>query len=73
MRYVLLEIGDGPDAAMKIYHLLSSPPKPRHNQGMFKGYSTFIEGIPLNADAVEIKDAILREYSADRVEPDRNR
>jgi hypothetical protein len=73
MRYVLLEIGDGPDAAMKIYHLLSSPPRPQHTQQMFKGYSTFVEGIPLKSDAVEIKDAILREYSADRVMSDQNR
>jgi hypothetical protein len=73
MRYVLLEIGDGPDAAMKIYHLLSSPPQPQHTQRMFKGYSTFVEGILLKSDAVEIKDAILREYSADRVMPDQNR
>ncbi len=73
MRYVLLEIGDGPDAAMKIYHLLTSPPKPQHTQRLFNGYSTFVEGVPLKADAVEIKDAILREYSADRVVPDQKR
>ena len=70
MRYVLLEIGEGPDAAMKIYHFVSSPP---HAQRVFKGYSTFVEGVPLKSDAVEIKDAILREYSADTVVPDQNR
>lgn len=73
MRYVLLEIGDGPDAAMKIYHLVSSPPQPRHSQRTFKGYSTFVEGISIKSDAVEIKDAILREYSADSVRPEENR
>jgi hypothetical protein len=73
MRYVLLEIGDGPDAAMKIYHLVSSPPQPRHTQRTFKGYSTFVDGISIKSDAAEIKDAILREYSADIVMPDQNR
>jgi hypothetical protein len=73
MRYVLLEIGDGPDAAMKIYHLVSSPPKPQHSQRLFKGFSSFVEGITVKSDAEEIKDAILREYSPDRVVPDHNR
>jgi hypothetical protein len=59
---------------MKIYHfvvvVVSSPP---HAQRVFKGYSPFVEGVPLKSDAVEIKDAIVREYSADNVVPDHNR